>query len=228
MQDLKTKITNLFQNNLENIEEIRKELFSIYNLSNDKNYDYNTSSIEEQEDISKWLNLNEIIFLGEKKEIFTKKIIFKNESDKLSYLAQCNCKFCGDTYPVVNFLARIKPHSRQTKTEIKNQFNKNFLKSTALDNIKFIATDKLCIKLIFVLNNERDKDLDNMAKITLDSLKELMKIDDKNIDHLELLKIKTKYIESHIELRISNSKLNVEDDIVLKGANLRLLVDKLD
>ena len=142
---------------------------------------------------------------------------------------QKNCEICGDSFSVANLSARIKPHTRQIKKkEIRKEFKDNFSNSTSFDNLVYDKTDKLCVKIIFVLKKELDKDLDNMAKITLDCVKELLKVDDKNIDHLDLIKIKTNYLESHIKFRISKSELNTKKNILLTGTNLKWGIDKLD
>ena len=226
---LKEKIENLFQRNTSEIDEIRKELFGLYNITEGKDLNFENSTIEDNETIAKWLNLNQLVFLGYRDSDSKNKYVFINETEKLSYLLQKNCEICGDSFSVANLSARIKPHTRQIKKkEIRKEFKDNFSNSTSFDNLVYDKTDKLCVKIIFVLKKELDKDLDNMAKITLDCVKELLKVDDKNIDHLDLIKIKTNYLESHIKFRISKSELNTKKNILLTGTNLKWGIDKLD
>lgn len=226
---LNEKIKNLFQSNASEIDKIREELFSLYNISENKDLNFANSTVEENDTIAKWLNVNHVVISRNRDSESKNKYVFINETEKLSYLWQKHCQICGDLFPVVNLSARIKPHTRQIKNkEIRKAFKDNFSKSKSFENLEFCKNDKLCIKIVFVLNKEFDKDLDNMAKITLDCVKNLLKVDDKNIDHLDLIKIKTNYLESHIKFRISKSELNTKKDIVLTGTNLKWAVDKLD
>ncbi|WP_265429026.1 RusA family crossover junction endodeoxyribonuclease [Chryseobacterium sp. YIM B08800] len=216
---MKKQILKIIKDNSDNLTNLREELFLLFNKSKNKSYDQNDSSIEEEEEITGWITLNNVNFLGfDTKE--HEKRLFLNETQKVSFLLQSHCKICDDKLPISNFPVRITPLTRQTKTAFKNEFKKQFLNSPYGKQTGLSLNDKLCIKLVFVLNNIRDKDLDNMAKLTLDALKELIKIDDKNIDHLELIKIKTKFLESYIHIRISKSDINTSKNIILKGEHL--------
>lgn len=222
------EIDEIFQKNDTDANEIRKDLILYYNALEKKEINFENFTVEEAESIAKWLNLNECIFLGYKAKNVKQKFFFINETEKLSYLKQRACPICGDLFPIANFPARIKPQTRQSKKSVRREFKANFSKSTSFSNLGFESNNRLCVRIIFVLNNVRDKDLDNMAKITLDSMKDLLKIDDKKIDHLDLLKIKAKFIESHIIFQIGKSQLNTKEDIILSGTNLKWGVDKLD
>lgn len=219
MTKIETEIYKLFQNTESNKDELRKEIFKIYNISEGKQYDHSNSTISEDEDIAKWLNRNEIIFISNTNKTYKKRTIFKNEIDKVQYISQFHCKIC-ELDGLRIFPIRINPLSRQTKTDIKNKFLELIKNSPYGGDNKFKKDDRLCIKIVFVLRDGRDKDLDNMAKITLDGIKELIGVDDKNIDHLNLIKIKTKYIEDHITISICKSTINDDKDILLKGENL--------
>ena len=69
----------------------------------------------------------------------------------------------------------------------------------------------------------------NIAKITMDGLKELLIPDDKQVDHLEIIKFKANYLEEHISISISRNQLNERDNVFFKALNLGWArVDKLE
>jgi Holliday junction resolvase RusA-like endonuclease len=216
---VREKIIEILKSKAENISELREELFLLFNKDQDKSYDFNNSSIQEEGEVTRWIVLNEIHFVGFDINEGEKRV-FINETEKASFLSQSHCKICDDKLPIHNFPVRITPLTRQTSTIIKNGFKKQFLLSPYGKNLTFHSKDRLCIKLVFILNKVRDKDLDNMAKLCLDALKEHINIDDKNIDHLELIKFKSKFLESYIMIRISKSDINTSDNIILKGTHM--------
>ena len=229
MNELESKINLIVLNDHLSIQEVRKEMFELFNKSENKNLDYKNSTAEENELIAKWLLKNDVAFVGLKNELQKVKLIHLNETDKMQFYSQLHCRICGNQAPISNFPIRITPTTRQFKTLIKNKFNENFAKSPFGKSLGISKDDRLCIKIVFILNKKRDKDLDNMAKLTLDSLKELIQIDDKNIDHLELVKLKSNYLESFISFRIAKSEINTKDDMILTGTNLEWAgLNKLD
>lgn len=144
---------------------------------------------------------------------------FINEADKHNYLQQVHCKIC-DIEGVRFFPIRISPKSRQIKSSLKNRFQESIAKAPYVKSNAFKTADRICIKLIFVINKSRDKDLDNMVKITIDGLKKVLIPDDKQIDHLEAIKFNTKHIEEFISITIGHSNLNKTDKILFTGENL--------
>ena len=229
MNELELQINSIVFNKVHSVDDIRKEIFDLFNKSENKDFNYEKSTIEENELIAKWLTSNDVVFVGLNKELQKTKSIHLNETEKMHFLTQSFCRICGSQAPISNFPIRITPTSRQVKTDIKNEFKKNFATSPYGKNLGINKDNRLCIKIVFVLRDARDKDLDNMAKLTLDALKELIQIDDKNIDHLELIKLKTKYLESFISFRIAKSEINTKDDVILTGTNLSWAgLNKLD
>ena len=229
MNELESKINSIVLNEHLSIEEVRKEMFELFNKSENKNLNFKNSTAEENELIAKWLLKNDVVFVGLKKELQKVKSIHLNVTDKMQFYSQLHCRICGNQVPISNFPIRITPTTRQVKTQIKNKFKENFAKSPYGKTLGIRKDDRLCIKIVFILNKQRDKDLDNMAKLTLDALKELIQIDDKNIDHLELVKLKSNYLESFISFRIAKSEINTKDDMILTGTNLEWAgLNKLD
>lgn len=219
MSKIQPSLDVIFNNPELKKEGLRREIFKIFNIYENKNYDHQTSTVEKDEEVTRWLNKNGLHFITSQKETFNKRTFFKNEIDKVSYLTQFHCKICCLDGLTI-FPIRINPQTRQTKTELKNKFQEHIKNSPYGRNFTFESTDRICVKIVFVMRDGKDKDLDNMAKTTLDGIKELIKIDDKNIDHLDLIKIRTKYIEDHIHLSIGKSDIYDPKNILLKGANL--------
>jgi Endodeoxyribonuclease RusA len=62
-------------------------------------------------------------------------------------------------------------------------------------------------------------DVDNLAKLLLDSFNECIYEDDKIIDHLNLLRIAYGGVEEYIEVRISDSNVNTHTDVLYHGLN---------
>jgi len=59
-----------------------------------------------------------------------------------------------------------------------------------------------------------------MAKILIDVLQGLLMPNDKKIDHLELIKFNTKYLEKHISISIGKSHLYDNSNILFRGSNI--------
>lgn len=214
-----SEIHALFENSANKRDDCRKEIFKLFNISESKAYSYLNSTVLEEEEISRWIYKNNIHFISSKNETYTKRNWFQNETDKISYFTQSHCKICSLDGLTI-FPIRISPQSRQVKTALKNKFQELLQDSQYGQDLKFKPFDQICLKIVFVIRDGRDKDLDNMAKTTLDGLKKLIKVDDKNIIHLDLIKVKTKYVEDYIHISIGKSDINSEENIILKGANL--------
>lgn len=200
-------------------EDVRQEIVNIFNLLNSTALNAKDISIKQEEELTRWLYGNNVHFISSKKESYNKRDWFINEIDKISYLNQFHCKICNlDGLSI--FPIRIKPKSRQTKTQVKNEFQRLISEAPFVKNKTFNSADRICIRMTFIINQSRDKDLDNMAKITLDGLKKVLIPDDKQIDHLELIKFKAKYIEEFISVAIGKSNLNNNNTVIFNGENL--------
>jgi Holliday junction resolvase RusA-like endonuclease len=200
-------------------DNLRGEIVNLYNLLNSASLNPESTSLEQEEEIVRWLNNNGVHFISLRKEPYNKRDWFVNEIDKHSYLSQFHCKIC-DVEGLRIFPIRIPPQSRQTKTLLKNKFQELISTAPFTQNGRFDLADRICLKVIFVINKGRDKDLDNMVKTTLDGLKKVLFPDDKQIDHLELIKFKTQFVEEFISISIGKSNLNNSNNVLFKGENL--------
>lgn len=221
MNDLQHRILSIFNDLNKKKEDVLYEIVRLYNLETKNNYNYQSLSIDQEERIHRWMNRLQIFFLGAKKEMFLKRNWFKNEFDKKDYLLQFHCKIC-EIEGLNHFPIRIKPQSRQIQSELKNKFQALIKTAPYIKNKQevFKTTDRICLKLIFVIKKSRDKDVDNMAKITIDGLQDVLIPDDKQIDHLEVIKFKTEYLEEHISISIGRSHFNEHENILFRGSTL--------
>jgi Holliday junction resolvase RusA-like endonuclease len=143
-------------------------------------------------------------------------------SDKVNVLSQRVCGICigSSTLPIVNFKIRITPISHQASSgKIKRAFKKAV--ASRVERIReFNANEetKICINIIFILTkNSKNKDLDNMAQILLDSLQEgLLFENDVQVEHLSLLKIRGEIQEGEefISVNIMESFVNEHKDTI--------------
>ncbi|NHZ86341.1 MAG: RusA family crossover junction endodeoxyribonuclease [Planctomycetia bacterium] len=218
---IQTKILQLFKDKNRDKESLLKEIIKIYNTETVQNIDFNKIIIQDEELIQRWLNKSDAWFLDLDFEKYRKRSWFKNENDKMNYFIQHNCKICN-IIGLRHFPIRISPMSSQIKSNLKNKFQE-LLKTAPYLKIRpthFKNSDRICLRLIFVIKESREKDVDNMAKITIDGLEEILIPDDKQIDHLEVIKFKTKYLEEHISISIGRSHLNERENILFRGLNM--------
>ena len=221
ISNVQAKIVQLFKTNRLDKKAYLKEIVRLFNSEMNREFDFKNLSIEQEKKIQRWLYQSKVYTLESINETYLKRNWFRNEFDKKDYLLQFHCKVC-EIDGLTHFPIRISPMSRQVKSKIKNKFQKLIKSAPYVKNKSshFTESDRLCLKLIFVINESRDKDVDNMAKITLDGLKGILFPDDKQIDHLEVIKFKTKYLEDHISISIGRSHFNENKNILFRGLNM--------
>jgi len=59
-----------------------------------------------------------------------------------------------------------------------------------------------------------------MAKVVIDALKGELFPDDKQIDHLEVIKYKTDHLEENIMIQIGYSSVNDHSNVIFREVNL--------
>ncbi len=203
-------------------EQIITKIIDFYNKANDTALNAKQLTYDEEGQLQRWLNKEKVGFIDLRSETFTKMNWFANEFDKHQYFLQFHCKIC-DIEGLTHFPIRISPMSSQIKSDIKNKFQELIKTAPYVKNkpTHFKDTDRICLKLIFVINKSRDKDVDNMAKITIDGLEKILIPDDKQVDHLEVIKFKTNYLEEHISISIGRSHLNDNKNILFHNTNFK-------
>ncbi len=136
-------------------------------------------------------------------------------SDKASWLAQQHCHLCYRDGPVHVIPLRIEPESYQALSSVnKAAFKTAVAERFAGKEYDYYKSHKVCIQVLFVCgSNRRVRDLDNMAKLLLDAVKEVVISDDRNVEHLSLTRLTHQEPEEYIYLRISGSFVNDHGDV---------------
>ncbi len=139
-------------------------------------------------------------------------------SDKVNWLSQIFCQICNQNCPIHTIPIRISPESFQSlNKKNRSAFKQAIKQGLGSSNIEKVFNNKICISILLVCGSRRKtKDLDNMAKVLLDSIKDLIMGDDKHVDHLNIIRLAHNFEEEFIFIRISNSNLNLHDDVVAR------------
>lgn len=170
---------------------------------------------EELDEIVKWMNQKEMskeLNLYDKRGTL-KKLFHQSLSSKVGFVSQAHCPFCTQDYPFVLMNIRIRPQSYQSlDSDLKKAF-----KAAVHTRINPRSNDfkgsKICLHIVYVCSEKRrEKDVDNMSKILLDSIKDILFDDDSEVDHLSVLKVKNFDDEEYITVNIRKSKLNINND----------------
>lgn len=137
-------------------------------------------------------------------------------SDKARWLSQQPCHVCNPGFPISIIPLRIRPESWQTLGSL----NKSAFKaavSNRLSNSPHTETQdgSICLTILFICSaSRRVKDLDNMAKLLMDSIKGIVMGDDRNVDHLNLMRLTHEGEEEFVFIQISGSNINDHSDVV--------------
>lgn len=164
-----------------------------------------------------WLRKNHALF---ELELFTKppvlgKTAHIDLSDKAIWLSQLWCCVCNPVGTINTFPLRILPQSYQSldsvdKAAFKAAIALRLKKSPHIEK----QAGRICLSFLFICRESRRvKDLDNMAKLLMDSLKGLVMGDDKDVDHLSILRLAHDGDEEFVYVRISSSSLNNHEDV---------------
>lgn len=171
--EIQNRIFQLFKNHTLNKKGYLCEIVKLYNAEMNQEYDSEMLSIEQEEEIQKWLYLSKVFMLELKHETYQKKDWFRNEFDKIQHLNQFHCRVC-EIEGLTLFPIRITPKSHQVKSELKNKFQKLLKSAPYVKNkqSRFVESDRICLKLIFVIKESHDKDVTTWLKLRLMVYKE--------------------------------------------------------
>ncbi len=181
-----------------------------------KFYEEKTGVPWSDDDGTKWLMKNR-----EHLDIYAKVPVLDKSahvtlSDKANWLSQQHCHVCHCDFPIYVIPLRIRPESWQSldsinKTAFKAALSHRFSTSSHLEALK----GRICLTVLFVCSASRKvRDLDNMAKLIMDSIKDILMGDDRDVDHLNLMRLTHEGDEEYVTFRISTSKINNHDDVV--------------
>ena len=201
-------------------ERARAAIITAYNAATGNSVSLNTP----QDDVSllpvvKWLNqlepAEETGFRSRRPRLT--RMFSACLSSKLNAIAQYHCDICQCGFPIVVIPIRIQPRSHQAASpDIKAAFKKAI--ASRLAKTHDFASSKLCIHIVLsVGRSSKTGDIDNVAKMLLDSMKGVVFNDDRQVDHLTVVRVKNGGDEDFVYLRISDSTLNEHRDVLYSG-----------
>jgi Holliday junction resolvase RusA-like endonuclease len=196
-----------------NMPLLRSKIIAAFNNANNKNVPTGTEPNDEQlKEVAGWLGT--IAPFGfTSGESQPKWRIFTSMSQKVSTISQWNCEFCGDEFPVVVIPVRIKPRSYQSVTKLEKRAFKLALTRWFAEKQRFGAKP-ICIHITVAMSKTtRISDVDNIAKLLLDGIKGTVFDDDRQIEHLSIVRLRTYDDEDYVHLRIAPSTINSADDL---------------
>jgi Holliday junction resolvase RusA-like endonuclease len=138
-------------------------------------------------------------------------------SAKILTLDQFHCPICAtqeDLGVSSTIRIRMTPESKQSLAKRKGMVKafERALHARLAKAEKIPAARSVCLMILFVVSKARkQKDLDNMAKATVDAVKNQLFGDDRMIDHLNVLRIVSPD-EEFVSLNVRATTLNSRDD----------------
>lgn len=149
-----------------------------------------------------------------------RRVMSSNITRKTEHLMVRPCRQC-DMYSQVQyimFLLKIRPKTHQSSSKAQRRTFKEAiradLKRKDFDFSDF-TTERLCVAITFVIaDGRRPSDVDNLAKNLLDALQEFAYKNDRQIDHLDLLKLKSRSAEEFIRVRIACTDIDDVRDVI--------------
>ena len=139
-----------------------------------------------------------------------------NLSSKANWLSQAGCRICNPDWPISIIYLRIAPQSWQSLDSVdKSAFKAAIAHRLTASPYVTRHEGRICLTLLFVCSaTRRVKDLDNMAKLLMDSIKGKVMGDDRDVDHLSLIRLSHEGDEEYVVFRISSSTINSHLDVV--------------
>lgn len=148
----------------------------------------------------------------------SRQIILPNLAVKFDYILRRPCFLCLP-YQKTNYISfslPTEPVSRQAErhTAFKDAV-KDYLGRASHDFTDFYD-ERLCVAVLFAMRrNAPMTDVDNMAKTVLDALQTYAYADDKQIDHLDIIRLNSgSDDETFIGLRIAVTGIAKDEDVI--------------
>lgn len=179
-------------------------------------YEAKTGQPWDAENGVSWLNRNhehlDLVTRGSRLE----KRVHITLSDKASWLSQQFCYICDPDSSISTIPLRIHPESWQALRSVDKRAFKTAI-AHRLSRSPYTADrfERVCLSFVFVCSARRTvRDLDNMAKLVMDSIKGIIMGDDRDVDHLNLVRFTHEGEEEYIYVRISESNINDHSNVV--------------
>lgn len=155
-----------------------------------------------------------------KKPALTHLPLYESTAAKVSWLQQHPCTIClpgGELHPVA-FPVGVPPWSHQCAPQVGRAL-RSAIDASPTFREKFkerVARGPVCVRMVFVLGAAATmKDCDNMAKGMLDAFQGLLYANDKQVEHLDLIKVhSTLGLPGYILVRRTSTSINDHSDVV--------------
>lgn len=117
--------------------------------------------------------------------------LYADMADKVRWLQQQPCRACGPREGGGSFPIEVAPWTHQSSRQITSALKLAIAANVRGGVVRYDRDTYLCIRLVFVLpGRARMKDCDNMAKGLLDGLQGYLYEDDRQIDHLDVIRLR--------------------------------------
>ena len=180
-------------------------------------------SIENRERIGDWLNQIRNSIAGSPLSHFLYRIpalthlaLYADMADKVSSLSQAPCLVCatdvGGHFPI-----EVPPWSHQSTSKVGPALRRAIeLNPTYSTRGVMNPSGGMCMRLVFVLPPGATlKDCDNMAKGLLDALQGYLYTNDKQVQHLDLIRLQAEgTTDGYIMVRWAHTSAGLLDDVV--------------
>lgn len=203
--------------------KLREQLLSLYEQYSGEKLRSPTPTAKEMEAVVQWLNQNAETFLPHyhRRRVALVPAFSPSLTAKISSLAQFHCPICATKdglFPVHTIPIRITPVSKQAISQVpkKRAAFERAIRHRFKDHKNPFPPDRaICLLIVFVVKAKgAQKDLDNMAKAIVDALKNVLFGDDRRIDHLNIIRIKSPD-EEFVYLNIRQTELNEHNDVLV-------------
>lgn len=213
-----------------NYLKIKNEIIKIYNREHEKSLSLTEGiCLEDAIAIEKWL-LKLFHSHPQAAQLFYQRkqiqipFISPNLAVAIGGISNFDCPFCTGTYsyPIQHIPIRIAALSKQASpTKLLDAFKKAIKHRLSMSNAvtKYEKGDKLCVYVVFVLSRKnKNKDLDNMSKALMDALEDILFDEDMEIQHLNLMKIRSPETDAYLNINIRKSLLHQHDGVIFKDS----------
>ena len=155
-----------------------------------------------------------------------RRVMSTDIARKMEHLMLRPCRQC-DMYDPTDFMAfflKIPPQSHQASDTAKRRaFKMAITVDLRRKNFDFsdFASTRLCVAITFVVANGRPGgDVDNLAKNLLDGLQDFVYENDRQIDHLDLLRLRSYSTEEFMRIRLACTNINDVRDVINPTFNI--------
>lgn len=156
-----------------------------------------------------------------------RRVMSSTIARKAEHMMARPCRQC-DMYSEVDYIRftiRIRPKTHQSSTKAQRRIFKADIaaemRRKAFDFSDFV-TRQLCVSVtFFIANGRRPSDVDNLSKNLLDALQSCAYKNDRQIDHLDLLRLRSRSSDEFFAIRIACTDIDDVRDVINPVFNVR-------